>query len=73
MSSTLIIALPLLALYIAFLLWYGGRGKPLSEAELLQFERELGALGSDAQGHSASELVRLLAAMTLSSQRRHAA
>ncbi len=62
MSSTLIIALPLLALYIAFLLWYGGRGKPLSEAELLQFERELGALGSDAQGHSASELVRLLAA-----------
>jgi len=62
MSSTLIIALPLLALYVAFLLWYGGRGKPLSEAEIVQFERELGALGSDAQGHSTSELVRRLAA-----------
>ncbi len=62
MSSTLIIALPLLALYIAFLLWYGGAGKPLSEAEILQFERELGQLSTDAQGHSASELVRRLAA-----------
>ena len=62
MTSTLIIALALLALYIAFLLWYGGRGEPLSEAEIVQFERELGALGTDARGHSASELVRRLAA-----------
>jgi hypothetical protein len=62
MSQTLIIAMALSALYLLFLIWYGGSGKPLSEAELVQFERELGRLGTDVHGHSAAELVRLLAA-----------
>lgn len=62
MTNTLIIALSLAALYLFFLFWYGGRGKPLSEAEVLQFEREIGTLSKGTQGHSAPELVRLLAA-----------
>jgi hypothetical protein len=62
MTILMIIAISMVALYVAFLLWYGGRGKPLSEAEIVQFERELGQLSTDAQGHSASELVRRLAA-----------
>ncbi len=36
-TSLLGIALPLLALYLAFLAWYGGNGKPLSPAEIEAF------------------------------------
>lgn len=44
MGLSLAIALPLLALYLLFLYWYGGRGKPLSVGEIAQFEREFAAL-----------------------------
>ena len=62
MSKTLWIVLVMSALYALFLLWYGGRGKPLSQAEILDFERVLGQLSRDTQGRSTSELVRQFAA-----------
>ena len=62
MSKTLIIALTLSALYVLFLLWYGGRGKPLRQAEIAEFERVLGQLSRDTQGQSTSELVSRFAA-----------
>ncbi len=62
MSKTLILVLTLLALYALFLWWYGGRGKPLSQAEIVEFERLLGQLSRDTQGQSTSELVRQFAA-----------
>ena len=62
MSKTLILVLALLALYALFLWWYGGRGKPLSQAEIVEFERLLGQLSRDTQGQSTSELVRQFAA-----------
>ena len=62
MSKTLIVVLALLALYALFLWWYGGRGKPLSQAEIVEFERLLGQLSRDTQGQSTSELVRQFAA-----------
>lgn len=62
MSNTLVTVLSLSALYVLFLLWYGGQGKPLSPAEVLYFERELGKLSKATQGHSTPELVRQFAA-----------
>ncbi len=62
MSKTLILVLTLLALYALFLWWYGGRGKPLTQAEIAEFERLLGQLSRDTQGQSTSELVRQFAA-----------
>ena len=62
MSKTLILVLALLAFYALFLWWYGGRGKPLSQAEIVEFERLLGQLSRDTQGQSTSELVRQFAA-----------
>lgn len=41
------IALPLLALYLVFLWWYGGRGTPLSVAEIDAFKRALAPHPSD--------------------------
>ena len=43
----LAIAIPLLAVYGLFLVWYGGRGQPLSPAEIDQFMKELGAHTTD--------------------------
>ena len=43
MNSLLVIALPLLALYALFLLWYGGKGKPLTPVEIDDFMRQLQA------------------------------
>ena len=43
------VILPLAALYGAFLLWYGGRGKPMSRDEL---ERLLAPLRERAQDHT---------------------
>lgn len=48
-SSTLMVILPLAALYVAFLLWYGGRGKPMSRDEI---ERLLAPLRERAQDHT---------------------
>ena len=62
MTSTLLIATALALLYGLFLLWYGGRGTPLSETEIAHFERELSQLTQGREGPSAQELVRSLAA-----------
>ncbi len=62
MNSTLLIATILTLLYGLFLLWYGGRGNPLSEAEIVQFETELSRLMHGREGQTAQELVRALAA-----------
>ena len=43
----LAIAIPLLAVYGLFLVWYWGRGQPLSPAEIDQFMKELGAHTTD--------------------------
>jgi len=47
--STLMVILPLAALYVAFLVWYGGRGKPMSRDEI---ERLLAPLRERAQDHT---------------------
>ena len=53
-TSTLIVILPLAALYVAFLLWYGGRGKPMSRDEV---ERLLAPLRERARDeHARSHL-----------------
>ena len=53
-GSTLIVILPLAALYVAFLLWYGGRGKPMSRDEV---ERLLAPLRERARDeHARSHL-----------------
>jgi hypothetical protein len=41
MALLLNIAIPLVAVYLAFLAWYGGRGKPLSRSEIDQFMLEI--------------------------------
>ena len=43
----------LAAIYVAFLLWYGGRGKPLTEAEKADFVAKLraSAKGAAADRH----------------------
>jgi hypothetical protein len=45
-AETIIILAIFILLYVAFLLWYGGRGKPLSQAEvdalLLEMQRQAG-------------------------------
>ncbi len=49
------------ALYVVFLLWYGGRGKPLTEAERADFVAKLraGARGESAEQHLA-EIAQLI-------------
>lgn len=43
MGSTLTISATLLALYLLFLLWYGGKGKPLTPAEIEGFVQQMQA------------------------------
>lgn len=45
-GSLISVVLPLAVLYIAFLLWYGGRGKPLTREEIDGYLEELRARGS---------------------------
>ena len=51
MTTLLAICLPLLALYALFLIWYGGKGKPLTSAEVEGFMHQLQAQveGQDMQ------------------------
>jgi hypothetical protein len=48
-AETIILPAIFILLYIAFLLWYGGRGKPLSQAEvdalLVEMQRQAGKQG----------------------------
>lgn len=60
-GSALVVVLPLAALYVAFLVWYGGRGKPLThdEIEALLAPLRTRAQGDAARGHLA-DLERLV-------------
>jgi len=61
-SSTLMVILPLAALYVAFLLWYGGRGKPMSRDEIERLLAPLRARVHDDIGRShLAEVERLVA------------
>jgi hypothetical protein len=55
MSSLLFIALPLLALYALFLIWYGGKGKPLTPVEIEGFMRQLQAQVQDQDMQTAMD------------------
>ena len=61
-GSTLMVVLPLVALYVAFLAWYGGRGKPLTRDEIETLLAPLRARAQDeaARGHLA-DVERLVA------------
>jgi hypothetical protein len=59
MTNTLFIAITLLALYGVFLVWYGGKGKPLSATELAQCRRELHSQTEDPS--AIDEVMQLLA------------
>jgi hypothetical protein len=56
------IALPVFALYLLFLLWYGGRGKPLTQDEIDGFLRELGAHAHGPESQVTLDAVRELVA-----------
>ncbi len=43
MGSTLVVSAALLALYGLFFLWYGGKGKPLTPAEIVGFVQQMQA------------------------------
>ena len=58
----MIIALPLAALYAAFLIWYGGNGKPMTTNEISAGLRELQATDTSEHGTAAVEDVRQLLA-----------
>jgi hypothetical protein len=52
--ETIILAAALIILYAAFLIWYGGRGKPLNQEELeallAEMKRRAGKQGQDEEG-----------------------
>jgi hypothetical protein len=56
------VALPLAALYIAFLVWYGGNGKPMTPDEINAGLLELQATDTSEHGKSAVDDVRELLA-----------
>ena len=62
MSHWITIALPLLALYIAFVVWYGGNGKPMTPDELAAALRDLEATDTSDQSKAALQEVRELMA-----------
>lgn len=60
-GHALTVWLPLAMIYIAFLLWYGGRGKPLTEAEKAEFLAKLPASGKgESAGQHLEELRQLI-------------
>jgi hypothetical protein len=62
MTPVIAITLALLALYAGFLVWYGGNGKPLSQAEIAQFMRELDSYSAGSNNAAALAEVRVLLA-----------
>lgn len=54
MTHALVIALPLLLLYLAFWLWWGGRGRPMGAQEIEEGLVQLQA--SDTSGHGQETL-----------------
>ncbi len=61
-NSALIIAVAVLALYSMFLLWYGGRGRPLDADETARYVGELAACCRTDQDREVLEQVRELVA-----------
>ena len=59
-STLFVVGIPLLLLYIAFWIWWGGNGKPMTAEELAQGMRDLEATDSSAQSREALEDVRAL-------------
>jgi hypothetical protein len=60
MTTILAVALPLAALYLAFHLWYGGRGQPMSPQERDRFFAELDALDLDPHDRESIPALRRL-------------
>ena len=60
MNSILGIFIPLLAIYGLFLIWYGGRGKPLEAREIEEFLTALDAPAGEAKDQAALEDLRKL-------------
>jgi len=57
MPYFLAIGIPLLALYLAFLFWYGGNGVPMTKDEIEAGLRELAA--TDSSGHTAESIAQV--------------
>lgn len=62
MGHWITIALPLLAIYVAFVVWYGGNGKPMSAEEKEAALRTLAATDASGQTDTAINEVRELLA-----------
>jgi len=60
--GTWLVVVPLLLLYIAFWIWWGGNGQPMTTEELDQGLRELEATDASAHSREALEDVRALMA-----------
>ena len=58
----LLSALPVVALYLLFLRWCGGKGKPMTPAESADLLRALGTRSHDAQSRAALNAIAALAA-----------
>ncbi len=57
MSASLIVMMVLLAIFIAFISWYGGRGKPLSQQETEQLLTEIQRRGAGSGEQGVSHLL----------------
>ncbi|TDP63476.1 hypothetical protein DES47_105482 [Roseateles toxinivorans] len=62
MTPSMAICLALLLLYIAFVVWYGGRGRPLTAAEIEAYVAELETLATEANKQDLLASVRALLA-----------
>lgn len=62
MSAAQVLLVAVLALYAAFLAWYGGRGRPLSAAEIESYLTQLGARARGPQAEALLQDVRRLVA-----------
>jgi len=62
MTHLAMVAIPLLAIYLAFWLWYGGNGKPMTQEELESALRTLAAADTSGRTEEALQEVRQLMA-----------
>ncbi len=62
MSHLVSITVAVVVIYVAFLFWYGGRGKPLQQAEIEQFMGTLAARARNPASQAAMDEVRALVA-----------
>jgi hypothetical protein len=62
MAPWLTVAIPLVALYLVFLVWYGGNGKPMTQPEIDGFLLAVSQRLTDDHGKAALDELRHLAA-----------